>query len=123
MHVDDGWLVITAVYALVAIISIVLVTAGLVYLFLKVKRLARLGKALPKLAKDRSQVTGNQMRDHGRRLTERARRTGAVLRASLNAIKGVMDETGKIVARQPVGGPRFLRRLAGRRRRGGAAKA
>jgi hypothetical protein len=116
MQVDNGWLAITAVCALVFIACTFLLTAGLLGLVLKVKRLVRTAKSLPERAKERSRVTRDHMREHGRELSGRARQTGNVLQASLNRIKGAMDETGQIVARQPIEGRGLLRRLA---RRGG----
>jgi hypothetical protein len=119
MQFDSGWLAITAVSALVSLTALVIVAAGVAYLVLKVRRLTRLAKALPGLAADRCRATGQELRTDGRRLADRARRTGRVLRTNLDAVKGAIDEAGKIAASRPLGGPEFLQRLARRRGRHG----
>jgi hypothetical protein len=115
MQVDSGWLAITTVSALVTLTAFVIVAAGVVHLALKVRRAARLAKALPKRAAERSKAIADETQEQARRLTERGRRTGHVLRSSLGVIKDAMDDTGKMIARRPVEGPGFLKRLARRR--------
>ncbi len=119
MQVDNGWLAITAVCALVAITCICLLTAGVVGVVLKVKRLVRMAKSLPQRARERSRTTGDQMAEHGRQLSRQVGQTGNVLEASLRRIKVAIDETGEIVARQPVEGRGLLKRLAQRGARHG----
>jgi uncharacterized membrane protein YcjF (UPF0283 family) len=115
MQVDSGWLAITTVCALVTLTALFIVAAGVAYLVLKVRRLARLAKALPERVAERSKAIAEETQGHGRRLTERGRRTGDVLRASLGIVKDAMDDAGKMIARRPVEGPGFLKRLARRR--------
>lgn len=115
MQVDSGWLAITAVSALVTMAALVIVAAGVAYLALKVRRLARLAKALPKRVAARSRAIVDETQEQARRVTERGRRTGHVLRANLGTIRDAMDDLGKMIARRPVEGPGFLKRLARRR--------
>ena len=86
MPVDESWLAITKVYAIVAIAAVCVLTAALVHLGIKVRRLVRAGKLTPKLAAQQSKRSGDLLRRRGEALAARGRRVAESFRSSFERI-------------------------------------
>jgi hypothetical protein len=97
MPVDETWLAITKLYAIVAMLALLVVTAGLIHLGVKVRGLVKAGKLAPKLAAQQSKRTGDLLRRRGEAMVSRCRRLGPVWRSSFERIAAKLRETRNLI--------------------------
>ena len=86
MPVDESWLAITKVYAIVAIAAVCVLTAAMIHLGVKARHLVRAAKLKPKLAAQQSKRTGDLLRRRGEAMVSRGQRVGAAFRSSFGRI-------------------------------------
>ena len=86
MPVNESWLAITKLYAIVSMVALLLVTAGLIHLGVKVRGLVKAAKLTPKLAAERSKRTADLVRERGESLVSRGRSLGETCHAGFERI-------------------------------------
>lgn len=99
MPVDETWLAITKLYAIVSMVALLLVTAGLIHLGVKVRGLVKAARLTPKLAAERSKRTADLVRERGESLVSRGRALGKTCHAGFERIATKLRETRNLVER------------------------
>jgi len=99
MPVDESWLALTKLYAIVSLASLGILILGLIYLGVRIQRLVKVSKAMPKMVSDRSKRTADLVRGRGQSLVTRGRKLGETCRASFERIaeklRGARDLLGE----------------------------
>lgn len=97
MPLDETWLAITKLYAIVAMVALLLVTAGLIHLGVKVRRLMKAAKLTPKLAAQQSKRSGDLLRRRGEAMVSSGRRLGAACRSSFERIAAKLRDARSLI--------------------------
>ena len=97
MPVDETWLALTKLYAIVAMVALLVVTAGLIHLGVKVRGLVKAAKLTPKLAAQQSKRTGDLLRRRGEAMVSRCRRLGPACGSSFERIAAKLRETRNLI--------------------------
>jgi len=97
MPVDETWLALTKLYAIVAMVALLVVTAGLIHLGVKVRRLMEAAKLTPKLAAQQSKRTGDLLRRRSETMVSRCRRLGQACGSSFERIAAKLRETRNLI--------------------------
>jgi len=93
MSVDETWLALTKLYAIVVMVALLLVTAGIIHLGVKVRCLVKAAKLAPKVMSERSKRTTDLVRGRGESLVSRGRKLGETCHASFERIAAKLRET------------------------------
>ena len=97
MPVDETWLALTKLYAIVYIAAVCILVAALVHLGLKVRRLVKAAKLMPKLAAERSKRTAELVRGRGQSLVSRGRSLGETCHASFERIAAKLRDARDLI--------------------------
>ncbi len=97
MPLDETWLAITKLYAIVVMLALFVVTAALIHLGVKAWRLMKAGKRTPKLAAQLSKHTADLLRSRGEALVSRWGRLGPVCRTSFERIAAKLRDARDLI--------------------------
>ena len=97
MPVDETWLAVTKLYAIVSLVSLSIIILGLVYLGVRIRSLIRAAKLAPKEVVDRSKRTADLVRGRGESLVSRGRIVGAVCRSSFERIAAKLRDARDLI--------------------------
>ena len=97
MPVDETWLALTKLYAIVYIAAVCLLILALIYLGVKVRSLVRAAKLAPKVAAERSKRTGDLVRGRGESLVSRGRSLGETCHASFERIAAKLRDARDLI--------------------------
>jgi hypothetical protein len=97
MPLDETWLALTKLYAIVSIAATCLLIFGLIYLGVKVRGLVRAAKLAPKVAAERSKRTAESLSARGKALASRGRRLGDACRSSFERIAARLRDARHLI--------------------------
>ena len=97
MPVDETWLALTKLYAIVAMVALLVVTAGLIHLGVKVRCLVKAAKLAPKVMSERSKRTTDLVRGRGESLVSRGRSLGAACHTSFERIAAKLRDARDLI--------------------------
>ena len=97
MPVDETWLALTKLYAIVAMLALCVVILGLIHLGVKVRSLVRAAKLAPKVAAERSKRTADLVRGRGESVVSRRRKLGETCHASFERIAAKLRDARDLI--------------------------
>ncbi len=103
MELDAFWLTITKIYAGVMIVVMVALTAGLIFLGVKVSRLLDRALRLLGLATDKAEETAETITRSTNRIVEQAERTAASAEEKIERATANFEQASEAVKRAALG--------------------